>query len=155
MALFLHSAKYFDRAEVIYGNKAERQAAIVVQEGLILQYVHGPGLSNTSDHGSNRSSEGCTSNSRVAGRSARRAPAESSRVYHSEEPHGQEISETLHTLQTLMLKLIRREELVFKRQSVGFNLLKEAVIAARSGREIVFAELARLKPQTDKLYPVS
>jgi len=59
----------------------------------------------------------------------------------SEEPPGQEIRETLHTLQTLLLKLIRREELVFKRQSVGLRLLKEAVIEARSGREIVFEEL--------------
>ena len=59
----------------------------------------------------------------------------------SEEPPGQEISETLHTLQTLLLKLIRREELVFKRQSIGLRLLKEAVIEARSGREIVFEEL--------------
>src|SRR4029079_9610249 len=42
----------------------------------------------------------------------------------SEEPPGQEITETLHTLQTLMLKLIRREELVFKRQIVGLKLLK-------------------------------
>lgn len=59
----------------------------------------------------------------------------------SEEPPGQEISETLHTLQTLLLKLIRREEIVFKRQNVGLRLLKEAVIEARSGREIVFEEL--------------
>jgi hypothetical protein len=58
-----------------------------------------------------------------------------------EEPPGQEISETLHTLQTLLLKLIQREELVFSRQSVGIRLLKEAVIEARSGREIVFEEL--------------
>jgi hypothetical protein len=54
---------------------------------------------------------------------------------------GQEITETLHTLQTLMLNLIQREELVFKRQNVGLKLLKEAVIEARSGREIVFEEL--------------
>src|ERR1041384_120655 len=39
-------------------------------------------------------------------------------IIDSEEPPGQEISETLHTLQTLMLKLIQREELVFKRQNV-------------------------------------
>jgi hypothetical protein len=37
--------------------------------------------------------------------------------------------------------LIQREELVFSRQSVGIRLLKEAVIEARSGREIVFEEL--------------
>jgi hypothetical protein len=59
----------------------------------------------------------------------------------SEEPPGQGITETLHTLQTLLLKLIRREELVFSRQSVGLRLLKEAVIEAHSGREIVFEEL--------------
>ena len=58
-----------------------------------------------------------------------------------EEPPGQGITETLHTLQTLMLKLIQREELVFRRQNVGLKLLKEAVIEARSGREIVFEEL--------------
>ncbi|HJT65014.1 MAG TPA: hypothetical protein VJ749_01080 [Pyrinomonadaceae bacterium] len=58
-----------------------------------------------------------------------------------EEPPGQEITETLHTLQTLLLKLIKREELVFSRQWVGLRLLKEAVVEARSGREIVFEEL--------------
>jgi hypothetical protein len=58
-----------------------------------------------------------------------------------EEPPGQEITETLHTLQTLLLKLIKREELVFSRQRIGLRLLKEAVIEARSGREIVFEEL--------------
>lgn len=58
-----------------------------------------------------------------------------------EEPPGQEITETLHTLQTLLLKLIKREELVFNRQGVGLRLLKEALIEARSGRETVFEEL--------------
>jgi hypothetical protein len=58
-----------------------------------------------------------------------------------EEPPSQEITETLHTLQTLLLKLIRWKELSFKRQSVGLKLLKEGVIEARSGREIVFEEL--------------
>jgi hypothetical protein len=53
-----------------------------------------------------------------------------------EEPPGQEITETLHTLQTLLLKLIKREELVFSRQWVGLRLLQEAVVEARSGREI-------------------
>lgn len=67
----------------------------------------------------------------------------------SEEPPGQEISETLHTLQTLLLKLIRQEEVVFKHQCVGLRLLKEAVIEARSGREIVFEELVE-KPWMEK-----
>jgi hypothetical protein len=34
---------------------------------------------------------------------------------------GQEISETLHSLETLLLKLISREELVFSRQSIGLT----------------------------------
>lgn len=62
-------------------------------------------------------------------------------VYDSEEPPRQQLIETLHTLQTLLLKLIRREDIVFSRQSIGLRLLKEAVIEARSGREILFEEL--------------
>jgi hypothetical protein len=42
----------------------------------------------------------------------------------SEEPPGQGTAETLHTLQTLLLKLIRREELVFRGQNVGLRLLQ-------------------------------
>jgi hypothetical protein len=59
----------------------------------------------------------------------------------SDEPPGQEITETLHTLQTLLLKLIRRGERVFQGQNVGLSLLKEALTEARAGREIVFEEL--------------
>ena len=40
-----------------------------------------------------------------------------------------------------MLKLIRREELVFSGQNVGLSLLRESLIEARAGREIVFEEL--------------
>lgn len=71
--------------------------------------------------------------------SARRRKAAG--IIDREEPPGQETTETLHTLQTLLLKLIKREELVFSRQSIELRLLKEAVIEARSGREIVFEEL--------------
>jgi hypothetical protein len=59
----------------------------------------------------------------------------------SEEPPGQEVAETLHTLQTLLLRLIRREELVFRDQNVGLSLLQEALIESRAGRKIVFEEL--------------
>ena len=59
----------------------------------------------------------------------------------SEEPPGQEITETLHTLQTLLLKLIRREDLVFRGQNVSLSLLQEALIEARAGRKVVFEEL--------------
>src|SRR6266498_1433225 len=38
-------------------------------------------------------------------------------IYDSEEPPGQAMAETLNTLQTMLLKLIRREELVFRKQS--------------------------------------
>jgi hypothetical protein len=61
----------------------------------------------------------------------------------SEEPPGQEITETLHTLQTLLLKLIRREELLFRGQNVGLSLMQEAFIEARAGREVVFEELVK------------
>ena len=63
------------------------------------------------------------------------------RIYDSEEPSGQEITETLHTLQTLLLKLLQRGDLIFGRQSIELRILKEAVIESRSGREIVFEEL--------------
>ena len=62
-------------------------------------------------------------------------------IYDSEEPPSQGIAETLHTLQTLLLELIKREDFVFSRQSIGLWLLKEALIEARSSREIVFEEL--------------
>jgi hypothetical protein len=63
----------------------------------------------------------------------------------SEEPPGQEATETLHTLQTLLLKLIRREDLVFRGQNVGLSLLQEALIEVRAGRKIVFEELVEEK----------
>jgi len=62
-------------------------------------------------------------------------------IIDSEEPPGQGTAETLHTIQTLMLKLIKRGELVFRRQTVDFKLLREAVIEARAGREVAFEEL--------------
>src|SRR5207245_4934625 len=58
-----------------------------------------------------------------------------------EEPAGQGTPETLHTIQTLLLKLIKRGELVFRRQTVDFRLLREAVIEARAGREVACEEL--------------
>jgi hypothetical protein len=44
-----------------------------------------------------------------------------------------------------MLKLIRREELVFRGQNVGLSLLQEALIEARAGRKVVFEELVEEK----------
>jgi hypothetical protein len=70
-------------------------------------------------------------------------------LYDSEPELGQEIRETLHTIQNLLLKLIRREELIFQDQTFGLSLLREALIEARSAREIVFEELVE-KPWIQK-----
>src|SRR6266568_5982151 len=43
----------------------------------------------------------------------------------SEEPPGQGTAETLHTIQTLLLKLIARGELTFRKHNIGLKLLKE------------------------------
>jgi hypothetical protein len=59
----------------------------------------------------------------------------------SEEPPGQEVAETLHTLQTLLLRLIRREEQVFQNQNVGLKLLLETLVEARTGRALAWEEL--------------
>jgi hypothetical protein len=55
----------------------------------------------------------------------------------SEEPPGQGTAE-LNTLQVLLLKLIKREEIVFRRQTVTFGVLRETVRVARAGREGYF-----------------
>ena len=67
----------------------------------------------------------------------------------SEEPPGQGTAETLHTLQTLLLKLIRHEDLVFRNQRVGFKVLLETLVEARAGRDIAWDELVR-RPLLDK-----
>jgi hypothetical protein len=59
----------------------------------------------------------------------------------SEEPRGQDTAETLHTLQTLLLRLIKREDLVFRRQDLGLKLQRETLIEARAGREVSFEAL--------------
>jgi hypothetical protein len=59
----------------------------------------------------------------------------------SEEPPGQDTAETLHTLQTLLLRLIKREDQVFRRQSLGLKLQRETLIEARAGREVSFEYL--------------
>ncbi|HYX29350.1 MAG TPA: hypothetical protein VE863_12365 [Pyrinomonadaceae bacterium] len=58
----------------------------------------------------------------------------------SGEPPGQATAETLNTLQVLLLKLIKQEDKVFRRQSVTFHVLREALIEARAGREVYFEE---------------
>jgi len=62
----------------------------------------------------------------------------------SEEPPDQETAETLHTLQTLLLRLIKREDSVFRRQSLGLKLQKETLIEARAGREVSFEYLVEI-----------
>ncbi|MGI9068366.1 MAG: hypothetical protein ACR2HX_18425 [Pyrinomonadaceae bacterium] len=62
-------------------------------------------------------------------------------IYDSEEPPGQGTAETLHTLQTLLLKLIRHEDLLLRNQRVGLNLLLETFVEARTGRALAWEEL--------------
>ena len=59
----------------------------------------------------------------------------------SEEPPGQGTAETLNTLQVLLLRLIKREEMVFRRQTVTFGVLRETLIEARAGREVYFEDI--------------
>jgi len=49
-------------------------------------------------------------------------------------PATQDISETLQTLQTLMLRMIGQGESTSQMQSVSLELLQEAVVEARGGR---------------------
>ncbi len=49
-------------------------------------------------------------------------------------PPTQDISETLHTLQTLMLRMIGQGESTSQMQSVSLELIQEAVSEARSGK---------------------
>jgi hypothetical protein len=58
-------------------------------------------------------------------------------VQHAEPeppPPTQDISETLQTIQTLLLRMIGRGESTFQMQSVSLELLQEAVVEARGGR---------------------
>jgi hypothetical protein len=45
-----------------------------------------------------------------------------------------DITETLQTIQTLLLRMIGRADSTFQMQSVSLELLQEAVVEARSGR---------------------
>ncbi len=65
------------------------------------------------------------------------------------EPPGQETAETLHTIQTLLLKLIRRGERVFRNQKVGLEIMRETFVEARAGREGAFDAL-EARPWVEK-----
>lgn len=49
----------------------------------------------------------------------------------------------------MLLKLNKREEIVYRGLNFGVNLIREALIEARAGREIVFEELVE-KPWLEK-----
>ena len=59
----------------------------------------------------------------------------------SQEPPGQGTAETLHTIQTLLLRLIKWGETLSCSQNIGLGLLRENLIEARAGREVSFEEL--------------
>jgi hypothetical protein len=67
----------------------------------------------------------------------------------SEEPPGQCTAETLHTLQTMLLKLIRREETNRLNQNLGLHILRETLIEARAGREVYFEDIVE-RPWLEK-----
>ena len=62
-------------------------------------------------------------------------------IYDAEEPPGQGTAETLHTLQTLLLRLIRHEDSLLRTQRVGIKLLLETFVEARTGRALAWEEL--------------
>ena len=62
-------------------------------------------------------------------------------IYDSEEPPGQGTEETLHTLQTLLLRLIGHEDLLLRNQRVGIKLQLETFVEARTGRALAWEEL--------------
>ncbi|HVS80413.1 MAG TPA: hypothetical protein VHE60_01605 [Pyrinomonadaceae bacterium] len=59
----------------------------------------------------------------------------------SEEPPGQGTAATLHTLQTMLLKLIKRDETNRLNQHLGLKMLRETLIEARAGREVYFEDI--------------
>jgi len=67
----------------------------------------------------------------------------------SEEPPGQGTAETLHTLQTILLKLVRREETNRLNQNLGLHLLRETLIEARASREVYFEDIVE-RPWLEK-----
>ncbi|MGH9971833.1 MAG: hypothetical protein ACREBG_29135 [Pyrinomonadaceae bacterium] len=70
-------------------------------------------------------------------------------IYDAEEPPGQGTEETLHTLQTLLLRLIRHEELLLRNQRVGLKFLLETFVEARTGRDVAWEEVVR-RPLLEK-----
>ncbi len=67
----------------------------------------------------------------------------------SEEPPGQGTAETLNTLQILLLKLIKREEINRLNRNLGLRMLRETLIEARAGREVYFEDIVE-RPWLEK-----
>jgi len=67
----------------------------------------------------------------------------------SEEPPGQGTTETLNTLQVLLLRLIKREEVNRLNQHLGLHMLRQTLIEARAGREVYFEEIVE-RPLLEK-----
>ncbi|MFS8085432.1 MAG: hypothetical protein ACMG6H_07355 [Acidobacteriota bacterium] len=67
----------------------------------------------------------------------------------SEEPPGQGTAETLHTIQTLLLKLIRRKETNHQDHNLSLKILRETLIEARAGREVSFEDIVE-RPWLEK-----
>lgn len=65
------------------------------------------------------------------------------KITDAEEQPGQGAAETLNTLQRLLLKLISHEEIIRLNQNLGLRILRETLIEARAGREVVFQEIVK------------
>lgn len=67
----------------------------------------------------------------------------------SDEPPGQGTAETLNTLQVLLLKLIKREDVNRLNRNLGLRMLRETLIQARACRDVAFEEIVT-KPWLEK-----
>ena len=101
------------------GNKTTRKEEITVKEGFILQHVDGSGLSGSGDYGIDRRSKDAPVIRELLDEALGARRRKALGISDSEEPPGQGTAETLHTIQTLLLRLIKREELLLRNQRVG------------------------------------
>ena len=66
-----------------------------------------------------------------------------------EEPPGQGKDETLNTIQVLLLKLLKREEVNRLNRNLGLRMLRETFIEARACRDVAYEEIVQ-KPWLEK-----
>ena len=70
-------------------------------------------------------------------------------ISNSDEPPGQGTAETLNTIQVLLLKLIKRDEVNRRNRNIGLRMLRETLIQSRACRDVAFEEIVT-KPWLEK-----